>query len=490
MNKEYFIRAPQFLNLVYSTFFKGSKPGHVQGQRGKVLRSFIAITLLVVLFGYGCGSEDAGVCDPGATQLCFCDASTQVVQTCREDGTGWQACPCGPELSDTTESVDQVASSDQVSISDPGGPVCIPNNVKPCTCDSGQGGTTKCLPNGSGWGACECAPATNDSGNTSDMGSSTLCPPGAIQDCSCGPNQPGTQVCNAAGSLWSACECVPSDTTSSPDTGPVDPNGLCNDRTKVIWLLSQNNNGLIRFDPQTLNLQMIGNLGCPGGLFNSPFSMAVDRYANAWVEYQGGLGTSGSLYKVSTVDGSCQATGYSSGQGGLDLFGMAFVADGPQAQTDTLFVAGGTVIQIAGNTAYLKLASIDTSVANLPLTTHGTLSLPSLPELTGTGSGELYGFYPNTTPATLQQIDKVTGASLADYSIGGLNLSASGGYAYAFAFWGGDFYIFLKSANDATSKIWRYNPANPNAELLMDDIGHVIVGAGVSTCAPTTSEDL
>ena len=217
--------------------------------------------------------------------------------------------------------------------------------------------------------------------------------------------------------------------------------------------------------------------------------MAVDRYANAWVEYQSFAGT-GSLYKVSTVDASCQATGYLSGQGGFDLFGMAFVADGPQTPTDTLFIAGGSLFEVAGNSSYLKLGSIDTDVPNLPLTTHGPLSLASLPELTGTGSGELYGFYPNTTPATLQQIDKTTGASLVDYSIGGLNVSLGGDYSYAFAFWGGDFYIFLKTSTDPSSNIWRFNPGNPNAELVVQNSGYVIVGAGVSTCAPTTSEDL
>jgi hypothetical protein len=138
----------------------------------------------------------------------------------------------------------------------------------------------------------------------------------------------------------------------------------------------------------------------------------------------------------------------------------------------------------------LNLGSIDTDAPGLFLTTHGPLSLPSLPELTGTGTGELYGFYPSTTPAVLQQINKVTGASIADYPIGGLNVSPGGDYSYAFAFWGGDFYIFLKTGGDPTSNIWRFKPGNAAAELVVQNSGYVIVGAGVSTCAPTTSDDL
>jgi len=296
------------------------------------------------------------------------------------------------------------------------------------------------------------------------------------------------QTCNDAGTLWQACVCEATDAGSSDqDTAPVDPNGLCNDRTKVIWLLSNNNNGLVRFDPQTLNLQMIGNLACTAGFGESPFSMAVDRYANAWVEYQTFTGT-GNIFKVSTEDASCQATGYPSGQGGFDLFGMAFVSDGPQSTTDTLFISGGSFFDVANGNAYLKLGSIDTNVPNLPLTTHGTFSLPSLPELTGTGGGELYGFYPNNNPPTIQQIDKTTGGSIVNYSVNGLNVSLGSDYAYAFAFWGGDFYLFLKTSSDLTSNIWRFTPGNPNAELLIQNSGYVIVGAGVSTCAPTTTD--
>jgi hypothetical protein len=62
--------------------------------------------------------------------------------------------------------------------------------------------------------------------------------------------------------------------------------------------------------------------------------------------------------------------------------------------------------------------------------------------------------------------------------------------AWAFAFWGGHFYLFTTdydTATDTTScSVADYDPAsglvNP---AYMTDIGFNVIGAGVSTCAPT-----
>jgi len=55
--------------------------------------------------------------------------------------------------------------------------------------------------------------------------------------------------------------------------------------------------------------------------------------------------------------------------------------------------------------------------------------------------------------------------------------------AWAFAFWGGDFYIFLKRDTDNSTNVWHLTAAGQVSKAL-NDTGRTIVGAGVSTCAP------
>ena len=55
--------------------------------------------------------------------------------------------------------------------------------------------------------------------------------------------------------------------------------------------------------------------------------------------------------------------------------------------------------------------------------------------------------------------------------------------AWAFSFWGGDFYLYTASFGNTT--VNRYRPSDSSVDTsYMTDIGFRIVGAGVSTCAP------
>lgn len=135
----------------------------------------------------------------------------------------------------------------------------------------------------------------------------------------------------------------------------------------------------------------IGTLSCP--TTSSPFSMAIDRDATAWVLYQ-----NGEIFRVSTTDVSCTATSFTPNQAGFEVFGMGFVADAPGSTEETLFVAGGSLFDLTTGTA--SLGRIDSS---LTLTRVG--GLPGWPELTGTGAAELWGFFPDTSPPSVRQID-------------------------------------------------------------------------------------
>ena len=102
-------------------------------------------------------------------------------------------------------------------------------------------------------------------------------------------------------------------------------------------------------------------------------------------------------------------------------------------------------------------------------------------ELTGTGDGRLYGFFTNEAPAVsgsrLIELDKPTARILAnnDLPVGRPN------DAWAFAYWGGDFWIFTSPGGVST--VTRFRPSDSTTTDLAT-MPSTIVGAGVSTCAP------
>ena len=108
-------------------------------------------------------------------------------------------------------------------------------------------------------------------------------------------------------------------------------------------------------------------------------------------------------------------------------------------------------------------------------------------ELTGTGDGKLYGFFV-TTPAQVAEISKATGDVISAHTLPGV----FAGNAWAFSFYGGDFFIYTNAEagnlpmNAGGSDVTRYRPSDKSVTVVKSKIGFKIVGAGVSTCAPTT----
>jgi hypothetical protein len=207
--------------------------------------------------------------------------------------------------------------------------------------------------------------------------------------------------------------------------------------------------------------------------------MAIDRSGTAYVNY-----SDGSLFKVSTRDASCQSTPFVKGQSKDFLrFGMAFATNGANTTDETLYIAGIEDTTPGSPSSGGKgLGTIDVTTFKLTMLGDfsGTLRGQGA-ELTGTGDGRLFGFF-TTNPATLAEIDKAAGATSADKSLTGVQT----GSAWAFSFWGGDFW-FYTSSGISPSKVTRL-AASGNGELnvVKPDVGSFrIVGAGVSTCAPT-----
>ena len=248
----------------------------------------------------------------------------------------------------------------------------------------------------------------------------------------------------------------------------------CTAAARLVYVVSQETD-LYSFTPNTGSFTKIGHLECPTTGLATPNSMAIDRHGTAWVNY-----SDGSLFKVSTSDASCVATTYEKGQSGITKFGMAFATDGTDdtSTEETLYISD---VQEGGGGK--GLGKID--LTTLKLTLLGDYSGPLAgvgAELTGTGDGKLYGFF-TTSPATLAEIDKTKGATSANKSLDGV----STGSAWAFSFWGGDFWFYTSDGVNPSVVTQLKTSGNSELSVTKNDVGGFrIVGAGVSTCAPTT----
>ena len=172
---------------------------------------------------------------------------------------------------------------------------------------------------------------------------------------------------------------------SSEDGGPTS----CAPASTYVYVLDENRM-LSSFHPETLTFEDVGPIICPAQLGATPFSMAVDRRARAWVVY-----SSGELFLVDVTNASCTATSFATDQDGFDTFGMGFVSDAAGSNDETLFIAG------VGGPAASELGSIDQT----SLLVRYLAVIDGEAELTGTGAGALWAFFPADMPRIVQ-LDK------------------------------------------------------------------------------------
>jgi hypothetical protein len=260
-------------------------------------------------------------------------------------------------------------------------------------------------------------------------------------------------------------DAAPDALPDAPMPPPVKPD--CTDPSVTYIYVVTQSGELVGFDPQTLAFKPRGFLACAAN-GASPFSMAVDRKGTAYVLYDDGL-----LYRVSTKDASCQKTKYQPGQQGFGTFGMGFatIGAGPAEQ---LFVAA----TMESGSSLSALATIDTTSFKLsPVSNFKPVQ--SGVELTGTGDGRLFGFAadPFGQGSHILQIDKSTATVIADVALPDVDQ----GSGWAFAFWGGSFWMFTAPGGQA--RLTKYDPKTGKAGVVAN-LPAVVVGAGVSTCAP------
>ena len=242
------------------------------------------------------------------------------------------------------------------------------------------------------------------------------------------------------------------------------------DGVELIYVVDSDNN-LRSFDPRKLPgdpFKLVGRLTCEP--YGAPYSMAADRDATAWVEYQ-----DGQMFQVSITDASCKPSAYQNDALGT-TYGMGFVTDAPGSTNETLF--------LAINDDSHGLVSVDTKQRAPRPRKLGTIAATEYmnAELTGTSEAKLFGFYPMTNePSFVQEIDRQTGAALGPrWPLGAAPLGAVS--AYAFAQWGGVFYVFATTNGNSTVRA--VNRKTGEYRTVLEDLPFRITGAGVSTCAP------
>jgi hypothetical protein len=254
----------------------------------------------------------------------------------------------------------------------------------------------------------------------------------------------------------------------SGNTSGGDAGDGCSAAAKLVYTIDQFSNKLATFDPMTKTFHDLGALACPTTGGATPFSMGVDRNATAYVLYN-----SGELFRVDTSTLACAKTSWVA-QAGLKVFGMGFSTDTSGGTTDSLFVGGGQ----SQTQSSFTLGRVD--VTTMIATALG--SEPELPEMTGTGTAQLWGYFPGTTTARVLHIDKTNGTAIKTFSEP--TLGGGGGAGYAFAFWGGDFWVFLIRPGDPETRVYQVDGTTGTVKGSSPSGGRTIVGAGVSTCAP------
>lgn len=252
------------------------------------------------------------------------------------------------------------------------------------------------------------------------------------------------------------------------DATPLDANrNDCPDADATLIYVVTNTRQLLSFNPPAASFKLIGTLACPAPIGANPFSMGVDRKGVAYVLYQDNGGGFGGLFKVGTGTLACSATPFTQ-TAIFDTFGMGFATIGAGPAEELFIIAND------GNVGKIDVSSY--KVTNVGLTNPAI----TWAELTGTGDGRLYAFFTNDNgPGTgIAEVDK------SNAKIVGQNLmpTLDRGTAWAFAFWGGDFYTFTEAGGG--SQVHRYRPADKSLTLVAT-YGAPIVGAGVSTCAPS-----
>ena len=318
---------------------------------------------------------------------------------------------------------------------------------------------------------------------TSECASSLVCDPqlGCAFACAPGTNtcvQNEVHSCNSDGN--------PGGLVMACDFAQTCRGGSCVDSCELaasefIYLLDFQQSQLLSFlnrawtpQPAPSRSSAAGAGGvCPTA--TAPNSMSVDRRARAWLK----LRRRQAAAKIPTNNpASCVDSGYQRASFPRPRWGMGFVSDSPGAKVESLYLASfGTASQLWKLNPLDPTPIVSTKIGNFA-------SSPTSPEMTGTGAAELYAYFP-AADAThrIIRVNKTTAQADLTWSLPPL---ASSPGAWAFAQWAVATYAFVTESKHKPRLSLDPNAAAGSQWVRQDNLPTRIVGAGVSTCAPTT----
>ena len=304
---------------------------------------------------------------------------------------------------------------------------------------------------------------------------------GAAASCGSRTGLQGEEPSSDAGSdgpfLFDAPEEKPPIDTFRPDVPLINP---CPDAAATLIYVVGLKNTLYSFDPSAGTFTPIGTITCPGAGRNRPFSMAVDREGIAYVIYDTPGQVATALYRVNLKTAACTMTSYDAAANRSETFGMGFVAgasDGGDAG-EQLFISFDPGPTTSGNG---DLATLDTTT--FKVNRIGNFSPPvDGSELTGTGDGRLYAFSPSLNPggSFIARIDPMTAKVMTTYPLPGIRQ----GNGWAFGFWSEEFYMFTGTGAGGSTDVHTFSLASKSVNKVANLPNDIVVGAGVSTCAP------
>jgi hypothetical protein len=270
---------------------------------------------------------------------------------------------------------------------------------------------------------------------------------------------------------------------AADDPSPWADTIACSVATQYVYVLSAEGE-IHRFSPSELAFERVGRPSClPDGV--AMFSMAVDRHARAFV-----LAQDQRVYRVDLESGACARTVVDRAESALAFrhFGMAYVADPSAPEGESLFVreawVGGDVLDPVAppDPGYRRLATLDPDSGRFALRGSGE-GVDA--DLTGTGDGRLFAFIMQGDQASqVGVLDTTTGALGARWALPDVEIT--GGWAVAA--WGGAVWLFSSNPGE-TARARRFRPELGVVDLVSGQAGFHVVGAGVSTCAPTTTTE-
>jgi hypothetical protein len=261
----------------------------------------------------------------------------------------------------------------------------------------------------------------------------------------------------------------------------------CRAVTQPIYAVDESG-ALLRFDPTLLGgpnpIQSLGTPSCtPGASLTGTdpavvVSMSVDRIGTVWVLY-----SSGELFTIDPASLACAATNFEPQQTGWNLFNLAFAGPGGPS-TQSIYIDGGTIdLSTPGGFALIDRGSLRVqALGSLAGAADGSVALA------GTGDLQLFGLYlAFASTSHIRQIDRTSGAILPTA------LTVSGVFdgntvAWAFAHWGGKFWIFatrLDPVSSAqTTSLWSVDRVSGMQQMQIASVAYTPISAGSSTCVP------